>query len=230
MTETATLTSGLHDVRFPGESAAYRDARNGLLLAERELRRQIEAVAAQRRALPQGGEVPEDYVFESPTGQVRMSELFGDKPTLVVYSFMYGPQMEHACPSCTSMLDGMEGQVPHITQRVGLAIVAKSPIARILQFGAERGWRRLPLLSSAANSYNTDYHGETPEGSQIPALNVFTRRNGRTFHAYTPELMFAPRDPGQDPRHVDLIWPLWNVLDLTPEGRGADWYPRLRYG
>ncbi len=229
MTDEAVSTRAPHDVRFPHESAAYRAARNDLLNAERDLRRQVEAVAAQRRALPLGGEVPEDYLFESPAGPVRMTDLFAGKPTLVVYSFMYGPKMEHACPSCTSMLDGMDGQVGHVTQQVSLAVVAKSPIGRITDFAADRGWRRLPLLSSAGNSYNADYHGETAEGAQIPALNVFTRRHGQTFHTYNTELMFASRDPGQDPRHVDSIWPLWNVLDLAPGGRGAGWYPRLSY-
>ena len=216
------------DIRFPNESDAYRAARNALLTAEIELRRQTEAVAAQRRALPQGGEVPEDYVFEGEEGPVRMSELFGDKSTLALYSYMYGPKMEKPCPSCTSMLDGMNGQALHITQQVALAVVARSPLERILAFTRPRGWTGLRLLSSAGNSYNIDYKGEDADGSQNPMLNVFTRKDGKIRHAWASELMSAPRDPGQDPRHVDTIWPLWNVLDLTPQGRGA-WYPKLNY-
>ena len=216
------------DVRFPNESDAYRAARNALLTAEIELRRQTEAVAAQRRALRQGGEVPEDYVFEGEEGPVRMSELFGDKSTLALYSYMYGPKMEKPCPSCTSMLDGMNGQALHITQQVALAVVAKSPLERILAFTRPRGWTGLRLLSSAGNSYSIDYRGEGADGSQNPMLNVFTRKDGKMRHAWASELMSAPRDPGQDPRHVDTIWPLWNVLDLTPQGRGA-WYPKLNY-
>ncbi len=216
------------DVRFPNESDAYRAARNALLTAEIGLRRQTEAVAAQRRALPQGGEVPEDYVFEGEEGPVRMSELFGDKSTLALYSYMYGPKMEKPCPSCTSMLDGMNGQALHITQQVALAVVAKSPLERILAFTRPRGWTGLRLLSSAGNSYSIDYRGEGADGSQNPMLNVFTRKDGKMRHAWASELMSAPRDPGQDPRHVDTIWPLWNVLDLTPQGRGA-WYPKLNY-
>ena len=216
------------DVRFPNESDAYRAARNALLTAEIELRRQTEAVAAQRRALPQGGEVPEDYVFEGEEGPVRMSELFGDKSTLALYSYMYGPKMEKPCPSCTSMLDGMNGQALHITQQVALAVVAKSPLERILAFTRPRGWTGLRLLSSAGNSYSIDYKGEDADGSQNPMMNVFTRAGGKMRHAWASELMSAPRDPGQDPRHVDTIWPLWNVLDLTPQGRGA-WYPKLNY-
>ena len=216
------------DVRFPNESDAYRAARNALLTAEIELRRQTEAVAAQRRALPEGGELPEDYVFEGEEGPVRMSELFGDKSTLALYSYMYGPKMEKPCPSCTSMLDGMNGQALHITQQVALAVVAKSPLERILAFTRPRGWTGLRLLSSAGNSYSIDYKGEDADDSQNPMMNVFTRAGGKMRHAWASELMSAPRDPGQDPRHVDTIWPLWNVLDLTPQGRGA-WYPKLNY-
>ena len=108
-------------------------------------------------------------------------------------------------------------------------MVAKSPLERILAFTRPRGWTGLKLLSSAGNSYHRDYRGETPEGAQRPSLNVFTRKDGKIRHAWCSELMFVPSDPGQNPRHVDTIWPLWNVLDLTPEGRGSDWYPQLSY-
>jgi predicted dithiol-disulfide oxidoreductase (DUF899 family) len=229
MDSTVTVPRSLHAERFPNETAAYRAARDELLLAERELRRQVEAVAELRRALPPGGEVPQDYLFESETGPVRLSELFGDKDTLAAYSFMYGPKMEHACPSCTSMLDGLDGQAPHITQRIALAIIAKSPIARIRAHADTRGWRRLRLLSSANNGYNRDYHGESEDGSQLPMLNIFVRRGGKVVHTWASELAFAPREPGQDPRHIDMIWPLWNMLDFTPSGRGVDWRPKLGY-
>jgi predicted dithiol-disulfide oxidoreductase (DUF899 family) len=218
----------LHDRRFPNESAKYRAARDTLLREEIELRRQVERVAAQRRKLPAGGAVRQDYVFDEGGTRVRLSELFGDKDTLVAYSFMYGPKMEKACPSCTSILDSLDGAVPHVAQRVALAVIAKSPSDRIRAFARERGWRNLRLVSSAANSYNADYHGEAADGSQTPALNVFTRKDGQIRHAYCTELMFAPSDKGQDPRHVDLIWPLWNVFDFTPGGRG-NWRPKLAY-
>ena len=224
----------MSEIRFPNESSAYRAARDQLLLAERDLRRQIEAVAAQRRALPPGGEVTQDYVFEEDQGgattrSVRLSELFGDKDTLVAYSFMYSPQMDHACPSCTSMLDAMDGEARHVTQRVSLAVIAKSPIARIRAHAQARGWSNLRLISSHGTSYNHDYHGETAEGAQMPTLNVFARRDGGIFHTYATELQFAASDPGQDGRHIDLIWPLWGLLDFIPEGRGADFRPRLSY-
>jgi predicted dithiol-disulfide oxidoreductase (DUF899 family) len=195
-----------------------------------KLRRQIEAVAAERRKLPLGGAVKEDYVFDSADGPVAMSSLFADgKDTLLVYSYMYGPQMAAPCVSCTSILDALDGEAPHVVQRVNLAVVARSPIDRILEFTRPRGWRHVQLLSSASNSYNRDYHGETENGAQMPMMNVFVRRNGRIYHTYGTELLFAPSDRGQDGRHVDSFWPLWNLFDLTPEGRGTSWYPKLRY-
>jgi predicted dithiol-disulfide oxidoreductase (DUF899 family) len=219
----------LHTTRFPNESAEYRAARDRLLEAEIALRRQTEAVAAQRRTLPAGGPVPQDYVFEGTDGRsVRLSELFGDKSTLVLYSYMYGPAMAEPCPSCTSMLDCLERAARHLTRHASLAVVAKSPMVRIAKLASERGWTQFRLLSSAANSYNADYHGESATGNQIPMLNVFVREGDVVRHAYATELAFAPRDPGQDPRHVDPIWPVWGALDFLPNGRG-DFRPRLSY-
>jgi len=233
-----TAGRALHPERFPGESKAYRAARNNLLKAEMELRRKIESVAALRRKLPPGGPVPEDYEFEEGAADIddtetvrraKLSELFQKDASLVVYSYMYGPAMAKACPMCTSMLDGLNGSALHAGQRVNLVVVAKSPIQRLRAVARERGWRNLRLLSSANNSYNRDYRGEDARGSQLPALNVFTRQGGAIHHAYCTELLFAPSDPGQNGRHVDAIWPLWNLLDYTPEGRGTDWYPKLAY-
>ena len=205
---------------FPGESAKYRAARNTLLKREVALRRQLEAVAGERRKLPLGGVLKEDYVFEGPNGPVRFSDLFsGGKDTLLVYNFMFGPNMGAACPYCTSILDGVDRAAPHITQRVNLAIVARSPLARVLPFARERGWRHLHLLSSADNTYNRDYHGESDAGDQWPMMNVFVRRRGKIHHTWGSEMFFAPPDKGQDPRHVDLLWPIWQLIDLTPGGR-----------
>ena len=225
----------LHASRFPGESTVYRKARDKLLKEEMALRRLIEAVAAQRRKLPLGGKVSEDYVFEGVdelmgVRRVRLSELFTPgKDTLVVYNYMYGLNMERPCPMCTSMLDALEGNAAHISQRVNLVVVAKSPLPRILAFAQERGWRRLRLLSSAGNNYNRDYFGEREDGRQWPALNVFRRRGGAIHHFWGSELMFVPGEKGQEPRHVDFMWPLWNLFDLAPEGRGRDWHPKLSY-
>jgi predicted dithiol-disulfide oxidoreductase (DUF899 family) len=232
-------TRSLHSTRFPGETAAYRAARDKLLVAEKDLRKRIETVATQRRKLPAGGPVREDYVFEEggaglqDTGaprHVKLSELFEPgKDTLVLYSFMYGPQMASPCTSCTSILDGLNGSAPHVRQRVAFAVVARSPLERIRAFARGRDWRNLRLLSSAGNTYNRDYHAETADGSQMPALNVFVRRGGKIRHFYNTELLYVRPERGQDGRHVDLLWPVWNLFDLTPEGRGTSWYPRLTY-
>jgi len=216
-------------MNFPNESAKYRSSRKELLKAEIALRRQIEKVAALRRKLPPGGEVPQDYVFTSATGPVKLSELFGRGNTLVAYSFMYGPDMKHACPMCTSFLDGLNGNAQHVAQRTNLAVIAKSPIVRILEYGRGRGWNNLRLLSSAGTTYNRDYHGETEKGAQMPMMNVFVKKDRKVRHFYGSELLYAPEDKGQNARHNDLMWSLWNVLDLTPEGRGNDWYPKLAY-
>ena len=238
-------------IRFPGESEEYRQARNRLVEAEAELRRAIEQVAAQRRALPPGGLVPDDYRFEeaSDGGVVLFSELFdAGKDTLVVYSFMFPrysgdtrlgpaegetarlPLAETPCPSCTSILDSLDGAAPHLAQRLNLAVVAKSDPNRIRIFARGRDWRHLRLLSSRNNSYNRDYHAETPDGEQMPMLNVFVRDGDRFRHTWASELMYAPRDQGLESRHVDSIWPIWNVLDVTPYGRGTESnFPALRY-
>jgi predicted dithiol-disulfide oxidoreductase (DUF899 family) len=239
-------------IRFPGESGEYRRDRNRLLEAEVELRRAIERVAAQRRALPRGGAVPDDYRFEDASGdggEVRFSELFAPgKDTLVVYSFMFPrssgdtrpgpargetarlPLAETPCPSCTSILDSLDGAAPHLGHRLNLAVVAKSDPERIRTFAGERGWRNLRLLSARNTTYNRDYNAETPDGGQLPILNVFVRDGEGIRHAWATELMFAPRDEGEEPRHVDSIWPLWHVLDMTPEGRGTEPdFPRVDY-
>ena len=221
----------VHTARFPGESTKYRSARDTLLEAERDLRSQIEAVAALRRKLPPGGPVGEDYVFDAPDGRrVRLSELLEPgKDSLIVYNFMFGPAVAAPCPMCTSILDSVDGASPHVTQRTNLFIVAKSPIERVVEFARGRGWRNLRLLSSAGNTYNRDYHGENASGDQLPMLNVFAKRNGRIHHTYATELLFVPAGRGIDGRHVDSIWPLWNLFDFIPEGRGTNWYPKLRY-
>jgi predicted dithiol-disulfide oxidoreductase (DUF899 family) len=240
-------------ITFPGESAAYRAARDHLLGQEIELRRAMEAVAAARRALPPGGPVPEDYVFEGrgPDGaptDVRLSELFAPgRDTLAIYSFMFPrdpgddrpgpdegesallPLAEGPCPSCVALLDQLDGAVEHLTPRMNFAVVAKAPLERVLTFARERGWRRLRLLSSGGNAYNRDYLAETETGDQRPMLNVFHREGDAIRHFWGSELFYAPTDPDQDPRHVGTLEPVWNLFDLTPEGRAVDWDEQLRY-
>ncbi|HWI35756.1 MAG TPA: DUF899 family protein [Burkholderiales bacterium] len=216
-------------MNFPNESASYRSARKELLEAELALRRQVEKVAAMRRKLPDGGELLQDYVFASESGPVKLSQLFPRGDALVAYSFMYAPNMKQACPMCTAFLDGLNGNAQHVAQRTNLVVIAKSPIERIVQYARGRGWNNLRLLSSGGTSYNRDYHGEDDKGAQMPMMNVFVKKDGKVRHFYGSELLYAPEDKGQNARHNDLMWPLWNVLDLTPEGRGSDWYPKLAY-
>jgi len=219
---------------FPKETAAYRKARDKLLKAEIGLRRQVEEVAKLRRKLPLGGEV-EDFVFEEPAEvvgmrKVRLSQLFQPgKDTLLLYSYMYSPSMPDPCPMCTSIIDSLDGAAPHLSQRANLAVVAKSPLPRLLTFARNRGWRNLKFLSSSDNLYNRFYHGEDEDGDQMPMMNVFVKKDGKVRHFWASELLFAKADKGQNGRHVDMIWPLWNLLDLTPEGRGMNWYPRISY-
>jgi predicted dithiol-disulfide oxidoreductase (DUF899 family) len=224
---------------FPAESAEYRAARDKLLQDEVELRRLTEAVAATRRALPLGGEVLENYTFdaEGPNGAtstVTLADLFASgKDTLFIYNMMFprAPDEDLPCPSCTQFLDSFDGVAEHASQRINVAVVVKTTLPRVLAHAKSRGWRHLHILSSAGNTYNRDYHGESDDGAQqLPMLNVF-RRDGHTIrHFWGSELLFEPPDPGQDPRHGETIDPLWNLFDLTPEGRGNDWYPDLTYG
>jgi predicted dithiol-disulfide oxidoreductase (DUF899 family) len=238
---------------FPGESAEYRMARDRLLGLEIELRCSMDAVAAARRALPLGGLIPEDYVFQGrgaggARAEVRLSEVFAPgKNSLVIYNFMFprdpgdtrpGPQAgqtallplaEGPCPSCVALLDQLDGAAEHAAPLVNFAVVAKAPAPRVLAFAEERGWRRLRLLSSANNTYNRDYFGETAEGDQRPMLNVFHRDGEAIRHFWGSELFYAPTDPDQDPRHVGVLEPFWNLLDLTPEGRPTVWDEQLCY-
>ena len=224
-----------HNKRFPGESDAYREARNELLEAEINLRRQTEEVAALRRSLPDSAKVKEDYVFEEKdasgnTRHTKLSELFEEgKDSLIIYSFMFGPQNEKPCTSCSSILDGINGMVFHAEQRVNIAIVAKTSIDKLTAWAESKGWKNLHLLSSSGNTYNRDYFGEDEKGNQLPILNVFRKTGEGIFHFYATELLFAPAEKGQNGRHVDSIWPLWNLFDYTPGGRGTDWYPKHVY-
>ena len=239
----------MEHLRYPNETDEYRAARNTLLDEEIALRAHIEAVAARRRTLPPGGEIPEDYVFEcigktSMPEKVKMSELFGPHGTLVLYSFMYGPERELPCPGCTHLLDGLDGVARHAGERVAFHVAAKSPIARLSAWADKRGWEHLSLLSTAGNSYDADYFGDTSKFSEgmraqhrVPAgenwdetiFNVFRKTNSTIRHFWGSEMSVAPPAPKQHHRAGDLVDPLWGLLDMTPEGRG-DFFPKVNYG
>ena len=214
-------------LHFPNETPEYRKARNTLLAEEIELRRHIERVAALRRALPLGGTVPKDYTLESERGPVRFSGLFGDKQTLIIYSMMFGPQRQHPCPMCTSFLNSWDGTARNLRERVALAVFARSPIERLLDFKKERGWQNLPLYSDNSGNYTRTY--VSAEDADVPGLNIFTRRDGTIRHFWAGEMSGEMADSGQDPRGAPDADPLWMFLDLTPEGRGTNWYPMLEY-
>ncbi|MDB5474564.1 MAG: hypothetical protein JWP49_75 [Phenylobacterium sp.] len=231
-TETLTPADQLardNPVRFPNESAEYRAARTALLAQEIELRRHIARVAAQRRDLPPGGEVKGDYQFEGEDGPADFAGLFKDKPTLVAYSYMFGPERERPCPMCTNLLGAWEGNAADLDQKVSLVVIARSPIEKLMAWKRERGWKNLRLYTDLNGNYSRDYFGVLPDGSEIPALNVFTRRDGTIRHFWSGEMGGSTADPGQDPRGAPDPAPLWSVLDMTPDGRGRDWYPKLDY-
>jgi predicted dithiol-disulfide oxidoreductase (DUF899 family) len=239
---------------FPNESEEYRRARARLLDEEIALRRAMESVAAARRALPPGGEVHEDYSFDglNQAGQVakiRLSEFIAESTgTLIVYHFMFPrhvsddrpqpasgslkdlPKTEGPCPSCTALLDQLNGAAAHLEAAgVNFAAVAKAPLDRVVAFARDRGWDRLRMLSAAGSTFKRDYGGEDADGQQMPMLSVFQRgSDGRIRHFWSSELLYAPTDPGQDPRHVGTIEPLWNLLDFTAAGR-PKWDEQLEY-
>ena len=203
-------------ISFPGETAEYRSARDLLLDQEVALRRQMEQVAAARRALPLGGPLREDYEFDaSPTVKVRFSQLFEQRPSLAIYTMMFPRDpadtrpgaasgetsslalIDAPCPSCTALLDQLDGAIEHVAPHLSFAVVAKAPIARVLTFARERHWKRLRMLSASATAYNRDYHGEDSAGRPRPMLNVFSWNGGAIRHHWGSEMLYAPTEPAQ---------------------------------
>lgn len=230
MTDTQTIKPAkdlakLNPASFPNESDEYRRARNELLVEEIELRRHIWRVGEMRRALPPGGEVTADYRFEGPAGEVGLDDLFGDKDTLIVYSMMYGPEREKGCPMCSSLIDSWDGEARHIEQRAALVVIARSPINRILDYAGERGWTGLKFYSGPSGDFWEDFNDS--RDADTPAFTVFKRDGNTIRHFYSAEGGMNIADPGQDPHPAPEWNPLWILLDMTPEGRGEDWYPKL---
>lgn len=216
-----------NDAHVLNESTEYRQARDALLAEEIELRRHIVRVAEQRRALPRGGEVTKDYRFEGKEGSVGFADLFGDKQTLVVYSFMYGPQRKEGCPMCSSQMSAWDGIAPHVEQRAAFVMTARSPLERIVAFAKQRGWENLKLYADPSGAYTRDY--VSAEDADMPAYNVFTRKDGTIRHFWRTEGGKETADPGQDSHDAPDMSALWTLLDTTPEGRGTQWYPKLDY-
>ena len=207
----------MNEPRYPNESRAYRDARAALLEEEQELVGKVKAVAEERRPLPLGGELKEDYVFrwanDGKVGQeVKFSELFGEKNTLLLYSFMFGPSWDKPCPSCTSLVDGFDRTWYQVSQDAAFVAIAKAQPERINAWAKRRNWSQMPLLSGFESPFQADYKCQDPDDDdmQWPVMHVFTRRAGKTFHFWATESMS---------NHVDTVWPYWNLMDFTPEGR-----------
>lgn len=217
-------------IPFPGESDEYRRAREALLAEEIEFRRQMTRLAEQRRALPPGPVIAKNYRFKDANGaEIGLKDLFGNHDTLVTYFWMYGPQRERPCPMCTNWLGAVNGNAADIKQRVALKILGRSPVERQVAFAVERGWRHLDFVQTAGDDYAKDLGALTPEGWEYPALIIY-RRDGETVRLFWASGMAKDMaDPGQDPRDAPDIAALWSILDLTPGGRGTDWYPKLSY-
>src|SRR5258705_7736558 len=185
-------------VRFPNESAEHRRARQARVTEEIELRRHIERVAELRRALPPGREVTKKYLFEGEGGKVALSDLFGDKQALVVYSYMFGPQREKPCPMCTSFMSTWEAKLPDVEQRVAFVFVVRSPIARLIEAKKARGWTQHKIYSDMSADYTRDY--VSAADADAPGYSVFTLRDGAIRHFSPGEMRPSTADPGQDPR------------------------------
>jgi predicted dithiol-disulfide oxidoreductase (DUF899 family) len=232
MTDTlppAEALAGHRKPLFAGESDAYRAARQALLAEEIEFRRHATRLAGQRRALPPGPQI-KDYRFKDENGEeVGLAGLFGDKDTLVAYFWMYGPERERPCPMCTNLLGSLNGNAADIKQRVALKILGRSPVERQNAFAAERGWRDLDFVQTVGDDYARDLGILLPDKSEYPALVVFRKDGDAVRLFWASEMSKDMADPGQDPRDAPDLGVLWSVLDLTPAGRGTDWYPKLRY-
>ena len=206
----------MSELRYPNETKKYRDARDELQKAEEELVDKVKSVAEKRRKLPLGGELKEDYVFQwandGKVGKsVKFSELFGDKNTLLLYSFMFGPNWDNPCLSCTSLMDGFDRTWYQVSRHAAFIAIAKAPAEKINAWARQRGWSQIPLVSGSESSFQADYKcQEESDDMQLPVMHVFARRDGKIFHFWATEVMH---------NHVDTVWPYWNLMDFTPEGR-----------
>jgi predicted dithiol-disulfide oxidoreductase (DUF899 family) len=216
------------ETRWVGESDEYRRARTALLAEEIALRRQIQRVAEQRRALPPGP-VAKDYRFLDAQGrEIGLADLFGEHDTLFTYLWMYGPERERPCPMCTSFVGSLDVPAPDIEQRIALAIIGRSPVERQLAFARERGWSHLKFYQTIDDEFVRDTHWVV-DGDEGAGVLVWTREGGTVRLFWAAEGGFETADPGFDPHLAPDPTPLWNLLDMTPGGRGTDWYPKLEY-
>ena len=231
-----TINGTFRQTNLPNESGDYLAKREELRLAEIELMRQRERVAELRRRLPQGASV-QDYAFEegpanldagdTPARTVRLSELFTlPDRALVIYHLMYGKKQTKPCPMCTAWIDGFNGVADHLAQNINLAIVAAADLPVLREHARARGWKKLRLLSAGSSTFKFDLGSEDRDGKQDSTISVFSRASdGTVRHFYSAHPRMASDIPE---RGIDLLSPIWNLLDLTPQGRG-DWYTKLEY-
>jgi predicted dithiol-disulfide oxidoreductase (DUF899 family) len=215
---------------FPGESEEYLRAREALLAEEIEFRRHMTRLTEQRRALPPGPVIEKNYRFKDANGvELGILDLFGKHDALVTYFWMFGPQRERPCPMCTNLLGAVNGNTADIKQRVAFKVLGRSPVPRQIAFAQERGWHELDFLQTIGDDYAKDIGALKSDGSEWAAIIVFKRDGDKVRLFWAGEMMPEMADPGQDPRNAPDIASLWSILDLTPDGRGKDWYPKLRY-
>ncbi len=220
---------------LPGESTAYGNVRQDLLAEEIDLQRHIDRVSEKRRSLPDGPLIEKDYQFKDMNGDdVGLIDLFGNHDTLITYFWMYGPDRDRPCPMCTNLLGPLDANAEDVMQRAALAVLGRSTVERQLAFAQERGWRALKFFQTVGDDYALDFGGLDPKsGSEWPVMAVFKRsgsgENARVRLFWKGEMTGKMADDGKDPRGGPDPSPLWTVLDLTPEGRGDKWYPKLSY-
>ena len=215
------------ETRFPNESMEYRAARQALLEEEIALNERVKKVAELRRTLPTGGALKEDYVFASANDgtlgdEMRFSGLFGERKSLLLYSYMFGDSWDNPCPLCTSLIDGMDRASVSVVPHAGFAIVAKTCAGRLNEWAKSRGWTSITLLSAKDNTYMADYLSQKgdDESTLMTMMNVF-QKNGDAIHHFWGSEMRG--------NHVDLIWPYWNLMDMTPQGRPDSSIPELGF-
>jgi predicted dithiol-disulfide oxidoreductase (DUF899 family) len=215
---------------FPCASAEYLRAREALYAEEIEFRRHMTRLVEQRRALPPGPVIEKDYRFKDANGaELGLLDLFGKQETLVSYFWMFGPQRERPCPMCTNWLGAVNGNAADIKQRVALKVLGRSPVARQIAFAQERGWQDLDFVQTVGDDYARDIGVLKDDGSEWAAIIVFKRDGDKVRLFWSAGMTPEMADPGQDPRQAPDIASLWSSLDLTPGGRGKDWYPKLSY-
>lgn len=215
---------------FPGGSSEYRKAREALLAEEIEFRRNMTRLTEQRRSLPPGPIIEKEYRFKDANGtELGLADLFGDHDAMVTYFWMFGPQRERPCPMCTNWLGAVNGNAADIKQRVACKVFGRSPVPRQIAFAQERGWHDLDFVQTIGDEYAKDIGVLKADGSEWPAIIVFKRDADKVRLFWAAEMTSEMADPGQDARQAPDIASLWTILDLTPGGRGSDWYPKLSY-